>query len=70
MVAKGGAVMNGGPEANAVRLPAHEEPVGPVTILDGQGRVMRIVPAREFRPALEARTSPTLARARRNKGSA
>ena len=62
--------MNGRPETNAIRLPAQEEPVGPVTILDGQGRVMRIVSAREFRPALEARTSPTLARARRSKGSA
>jgi hypothetical protein len=69
-MAKGGAVMNRQPETNAIRLPAHEEPVGPVTILDGQGRVMRVVPAREFRPALEARTSPTLARARRSKGSA
>jgi len=27
-------------EKNTVRLPAHEEPVAPVTILDGQGRVM------------------------------
>jgi len=34
---------------DAVRLPAQDEPVGPVTILDGQGRVLRIVPAAEFR---------------------
>jgi len=54
------------PETNAVRLPAHEEPAGPVTIFDGQGRVVRVVPAREFRPSLGARTSPTLARPRRS----
>ena len=33
----------------AIRLPAQDEPAGPVTILDGQGRVLRIVPAAEFR---------------------
>ena len=32
-----------------IRLPNHDEPVSAVTILDGQGRVMRIVPANEFR---------------------
>ena len=59
-------MMDPRPETNAVRLPAHEEPAGPVTIFDGQGRVVRVVPAREFRPALGARTSPTLARPRRS----
>lgn len=32
-----------------IRLPNHDEPVSAVTILDGQGRVMRVVPAHEFR---------------------
>ena len=34
---------------DAVRLPAEEIPVGPITILDGQGRVLRVVAAAEFR---------------------
>ena len=33
----------------AVRLPLGDEPVAPVTILDAQGRVVRIVPAEDFR---------------------
>ncbi len=33
----------------AVRLPSHEEYIAPVTILDGQGSVVRVVPADEFR---------------------
>ena len=32
-----------------IRLPSHEEPIPAVTILDGQGRVVRVVPANEFR---------------------
>jgi hypothetical protein len=32
-----------------IRLPNHDEPVSAVTILDGQGRVIRVVPAHEFR---------------------
>jgi hypothetical protein len=53
--------MNEGSSANAVRLPSHEEVVAPVTILDGQGRVMRVVPAHEFRrpPAVATRKSPS-----------
>jgi len=33
----------------AVRLPSMEEFIAPVTILDGQGRVVRVMPAAEFR---------------------
>jgi hypothetical protein len=32
-----------------MRLPDHEEQIAPVTIFDGDGRVLRIVPALEFR---------------------
>jgi hypothetical protein len=32
-----------------VKLPSNEEPFGPVTILDGNGTIVRIVPASEFR---------------------
>jgi len=35
--------------AGDLRLPSREEPIAPVTILDGQGRVVRVVPAEEFR---------------------
>jgi len=34
---------------NEIRLPGHEEPIPPVTILDGAGRVIRVVPGNEFR---------------------
>jgi hypothetical protein len=34
---------------DAVRLPWREEFVAPVTILDAQGRLVRTVPAAEFR---------------------
>ena len=33
----------------AVRLPSQEESVAPVTILDGQGGIVRVMPAAEFR---------------------
>ena len=32
-----------------VPLPSDEEPIAPVTILDAQGRVVRVVSAEEFR---------------------
>ncbi len=35
--------------SGAVRVPRHEEVIAPVTILDGQGRVVRVVPGAEFR---------------------
>jgi hypothetical protein len=34
---------------DTVKLPVHEESVSAVTILDGHGRVLRVVPASEFR---------------------
>jgi len=34
--------------ADDVRLPAGEQPVAAVKILDAEGRVLRIVPASEF----------------------
>jgi hypothetical protein len=37
--------------AGTLRLPSPDESIGPVTILDGQGRVVRVVPASEFRRA-------------------
>ena len=36
-------------ETTAIKLPNHEEAIPPVTILDGQGRVVRVMPAQEFR---------------------
>jgi hypothetical protein len=33
----------------AVPLPSDEQPIAPVTILDAQGRVVRVVSAEEFR---------------------
>ena len=38
-----------------VKLPGHEEPIAPVTILDEQGRVVRVVQASEFRRAATSR---------------
>jgi hypothetical protein len=38
-----------------IRLPNHDEPVSAVTILDGHGRVVRVVPANEFRSGPEFR---------------
>jgi hypothetical protein len=34
---------------NAVRLPAGDDSIAPVTILDAQGQVVRVVAADEFR---------------------
>jgi hypothetical protein len=34
---------------DGIRLPSREEQVSAVTILDGEGRVIRVVPANEFR---------------------
>jgi len=40
----------------AARLPSRDESVAPGTILDGEGRVIRVVPAAEFRqPQLPSR---------------
>jgi hypothetical protein len=59
----------------AIRLPAQDEQAGPVTILDGQGRVLRIVPVDEFRrlypvAAEPGRAGRTERRARRREPSA
>ncbi len=37
--------------SDAVWLPSGDESVGPVTILDAQGRVLRVVSAEDFRRA-------------------
>jgi hypothetical protein len=37
--------------ADDVRLPRNEEPVAAVTIFDGNGSIVRVVPATEFRQA-------------------
>ena len=37
------------PSSKAVPLPSDEQPIAPVTILDAQGRVVRVVSAEEFR---------------------
>jgi hypothetical protein len=48
--------------AGAIRLPSHEESIGPVTILDGQGIVVRVVPAEEFRRLQPSSLEPSHAR--------
>ena len=48
-----------------IRLPSHDEFIGAVTILDGQGRIVRVVPARDFRRAPMIRTQPIASRSRR-----
>jgi hypothetical protein len=37
--------------SRVVRLPSHDdEAIGPVTIFDAEGHVLRVVPATEFHP--------------------
>jgi len=36
-----------------------EQPIAPVTILDAEGRVVRVVPAAEFRQRSKADSPPT-----------
>jgi len=43
----------------AVRLPSGDESIAPVTILDAQGRVVRILSAEEFRRSRPAATTST-----------
>jgi hypothetical protein len=45
-----------------VRLPRNEDPIAAVTILDGNGSIIRIIPATEFRQAPQG---PSPSRARR-----
>jgi len=47
-----------------IRLPSHEEAIPAVTILDGQGRVVRVVPANEFRRGPIIRRHPIVSRRR------
>jgi hypothetical protein len=42
-----------------VKLPGHEEAIAPVTILEGQGRVVRVMQASEFRRAATGRAERT-----------
>jgi hypothetical protein len=52
---------------DTVRLPLQEEPVSPVKILDAEGRLLRIVPAEEFRsPRASLRVPPSRRRERRS----
>ncbi|HLQ63743.1 MAG TPA: hypothetical protein VK201_03420 [bacterium] len=51
-----------------IRLPNHDEPASAVTILDSQGRVMRVVPANEFRRGPVIRRHPIVG-SRRSGGS-
>jgi hypothetical protein len=52
-----------------VRLPSSDESIGPVTILDAQGHVVRVVAAAEFR-STPPRSAPlgALAALRRKRG--
>lgn len=52
-----------------VRLPSHDESIGAVTILDGQGRIVRVVPARDFRRAPMIGTEPMASGSRRGEGA-
>ena len=57
------------PSSKAVPLPSDEQPIAPVTILDAQGRVVRVVSAEEFRRRRLAATGkeasiPVIARSR------
>jgi hypothetical protein len=44
--------MSQAPIVDEIRLPKNEEPVAAVTILDGNGSIVRIVPATQFRRSL------------------
>lgn len=50
--------MNRRSARSEVRLPNHDEPIAAVSILDGQGRLVRVVPATEFHrtPMVRARS--------------
>jgi hypothetical protein len=43
--------------SDTVRLPSADESIAPVTILDAQGRVLRVVSAEEFRRARATTTA-------------
>ena len=55
---------------DAIRLPSADDSVAPVTILDGNGNVVRVISAEEFRrdhPILAG--SPAAAHRRRRRGN-
>jgi hypothetical protein len=45
-----------------IRLPTHDETIGSVTILDAEGRVVRVVAASEFRYGPVVRQHPAARR--------
>lgn len=53
----------------AVRLPSHDETIAPVTILNAQGQVLRVLSAVEFRQAQPTSVDPRPFRAARHRGS-
>jgi len=53
---------------SARRPVVEDEPVAPVTILDGLGRTVRIVPAEEFRRIHGIPERPTIDKLRRSRG--
>ena len=57
-------------QTDAIRFPGDTEPIGAVTILDAEGRVVRIVPAAEFRRASKGDPGPSSHSWRRRKKSA
>lgn len=59
--------MSRGSVMDEIRLPSHEEPISAVTILDGQGRVVRVVPGNEFRRGPILRRQPNVIRGRRDR---
>ena len=46
--------------SDTVRLPSADESIAPVTILDAQGRVLRVVSAEEFRRARATATAKSV----------
>ncbi len=61
---RGRLAMNRRSIMDEIRLPSHEEAIPAVTILDGQGRVVRVVPANEFRRGPIGRRQPIVIRGR------
>ena len=59
--------MSRGSIMDEIRLPSHEEPIPAVTILDGQGRVVRVISGNEFRRGPILRRQPNVIRGRRDR---
>jgi hypothetical protein len=58
----GGLAMIRQPSRDEVRLPSNGDSISAVTILDHQGRVVRVVPAHEFRRGPLVRRNPMVSR--------